>query len=177
MLIYFFGMRPKNGHIRDAFCLSFFISEDNLNIQRIMISSKDIYSPYWVRQLLPVYNVDNTYQKFLKANKWTEAYLPNAYENKFVKEIKSGRWSKFISKLLGFIICPPFIGRAFNATFRRVQSKIISRNLQSLINVDTRVIIDEQMLKFHSNDRREIFYKKWRDRMHALMDNTNEDDV
>jgi hypothetical protein len=177
LLVYIFGMRPKLDHHKDAFCLSFFISEDSLDIKRIMLNSRDIYSPYWIRQLLPVYNIDNTYQKFLTANQWTESYLPNAYANQFVKEIKPSWWSIVISRLIGLIISPPFLGRAFNAGYRRLQSKIISRNLQTLINVDTRVIVDEQMLKFHSNDRREIFYKKWRDRVHQLLDNLEANDV
>ncbi|MBT4350001.1 hypothetical protein HOD19_04500 [bacterium] len=171
LLVYIFGMRPTYEDSKDAFCLSFFISEDNLDIRRIMMHNNDIYSPYWIRQLLPVYNVDNTYNDFLAANQWTEQHLPNAYANQFVKEVKSNIWSRFIAKALGFILHPPLFGRFFNATYRRIQSKIISRNLQTLINVDTRVIVNDQMLKFHSNDRRELFYKKWRNRLHDLLDN------
>ena len=169
LMIFLFGLRPTDKNSHDTFCLSFFISEEDLDIKKIMLHHHDIYSPYWLKQLMPIYNKSNTYQKFLQANKWSDNYLPNAYPNQFVNEVMVTRWSRFMSRLVALIIYPPVIGRGFNIWYRRLQSLIIARNLKEIVNVDTRVIVNEQMLKFHHNDRRELFYKKWRERLYNLL--------
>ena len=168
-VVFLLGLRPTEKKSRDTFCLSFFISEADLNIKKIMLHPHDVYSPYWVKQLIPIYDPVGVYQEFLQVNQWTSHYLPNAYPNQFVEEVKDTKWSKFISYLLAFIICPPLIGRKFNIWYRRFQSVIIDRNLKELVNVDTRVIVNDQMLKFHDNDRRELFYKKWKERLRYLL--------
>ena len=175
LFIKFFGLRPEDGDNQDAFCLTFFISENALNLENIIMKGKDIYFPYWIQQLMPIYDPDSLYQKFLKANKWYLDYLPNGYYNQFFKEVRETKWSKIISKIFGFIFSPPFLNRWSDEIYRRLQARIIATNLQELINIDTRVIVNEQMLKFHDNDRREIFYKRWREITHELL-NTNKNE-
>lgn len=168
--VHILGLRPTSKNSRDAFCFSFFISEQVLDIQNIMLHQNDIYTPYWVAQLLPVFERDQTYQNFFQSNTWIQKYLPNVFPNKFTKEVTPHFLSELVSKILAFIFSPIFFGKWFELLYRRIQTNIISRNLKEMINVDTRVIVNEYMLKFHSNDRREIFYKKWRERVHTLID-------
>ncbi|MBP9802548.1 hypothetical protein KBC40_03085 [Patescibacteria group bacterium] len=169
-VVHLLGLRPTKQNSRDSFCFSFFISEEVLDIQNIMMHRDDIYSPYWVAQLLPIFDRDNTYQKFYEANAWVKKYLPNSYENQFVKEVQTHFVSRIFAKVLSVIFSPTLFGFSFEMLYRRFQAKIIARNLKEMINVDTRVIVNEHMLKFHSNDRRELFYKKWRERVHSLID-------
>ena len=164
-----FGLRPSTESNRDAFCMSFFIEEDSLNIKNIMLHSKDIYMPYWVQQMLPIYDPDGLHQKFLEANSWFRDYLPNGYANQFSKEVKENFWTRLFGNIFGFVVSPPIISRWLNNVYRRVQTNIIDNNLKSLVNIDTRVIINEKMLKFHANDRREIFYKKWREKVSKII--------
>lgn len=168
--VHVLGLRPTVKTSRDAFCFSFFISEEVLDIQSIMMHQNDIYSPYWVAQLLPVFDREETYQKFFQSNTWITKYLPNVFPNQFAKELKPYFLSELVAKILALIFSPIFFGKWFESLYRRAQARIISRNLQEMINVDTRVIVNEHMLKFHSNDRREAFYKKWRERVHTLID-------
>jgi len=51
--------------------------------------------PYWVAQLMPIYDPDQLYAKFIKANSWYLKYLPNAYPNEFSKTIKESKVCKF----------------------------------------------------------------------------------
>ena len=71
--------------------------------------------------------------------------------------------------IISFIFNPPIIKRWLYNFYRRLQIKIIDKNLKALINIDTRVIVNEQMLKFYSNDNRELFARKWKERVHRLI--------
>ncbi len=168
LIVKILGLRPTKEQHRDTFCLSFFISEDNLDIENILFSIHDIYTPYWIAQLLPVYDRDQTYDKFLEANLWVKRYLPNTYANSFCQTVKINWLTKIIRQLLNFVFSPPLLNHYLDNFYRKIQSRIIARNLRELINVDTKIIVNEQMLKFHVNDRRELFYKKWRERIHNL---------
>jgi len=176
LIVKILGIRPNKLNHRDTFCLSFFISEDSLNIENILFNPHDIYTPYWLAQLLPIYDEDDTYKNFLQANDWVKKYLPNTYPNQFCQKIKVGFFSNLIRKVLAFFFSPPFLNHYLDNIYRRIQSRIIARNLRELINVDTKIIVNEHMLKFHANDRRELFYKKWRERMYNLsLEQDNED--
>jgi len=170
LLVKFLGKRPNEEDHTDAFCLSFFIDEDHLNIEKINIHGKDIYTPYWVAQLMPIYDPDGLYGKFIKENKWYRKYLPNAYANQFSKQVVETKVCRVLEKVFTFVFSPPGLSHWFDPLYRRFQYAIIDHNLKSLVNVDTRVIVNERMLKFHDNDRREIFYKKWRERIYKILD-------
>lgn len=170
LLVKLLGKRPEYENNRDTFCLSFFIDEEHLNIENININSKDIYTPYWVAQLMPVYDPDGLYAKFIEENKWYLKHLPNAYPNQFSKAVKETKLCKFWEKIIGNIFSPPWINYWLDPLYRRFQYTIIDHNMKSLVNVDTRVIVNERMLKFHSNDRREIFYRAWQNRVHKILD-------
>ncbi len=170
LIVKFSGMGPKEDNKKDTFCLSFFVDEKFLDIETSMMNSKDIYYPYWVSNLIPVYNPDGLYENFLEANKWHKRYLPNTYPNQFSKEVKANNFSKFFGILASFIFNPPIIKRWLYNWYRSLQVRIIDKNLKALINIDTRVIVSERMLKFYSNDNRELFARKWRERTHRILD-------
>lgn len=169
LIVKLLGSRPEEGNDQDAFCLTFFIDEESLNIHNVMLNNNDIYYPYWLKQLIPIYDPYHLHVKFLEANKWYLDYLPNGYPNQFAKEIKLRSYIKVLSQLIGWLISPPWLNRWTDDFYRYFQIKIIDRNLQSLINIDTRVIVNEQMLKFHKNDRRELFQKQWKDLVYNLL--------
>lgn len=168
LIVKFLNLRPKEDSKKDTFCLSFFIDEKYLDIENSRMGADDIYYPYWVANLIPVYNPDNLYEKFLQANDWYKKCLPNAYANQFAKEVHPNIFSKLINYIISFIFHPPFLRRVVYNFYRTLQVRIIDKNLKSLINIDTRVIVNERMLKFYSNDNRETFAKQWRDRIHQL---------
>lgn len=162
-------MRPTEENKQDAFCLSFFIDENYLDIENSRMGSEDIYYPYWVSNLIPIYDPDGLYKKFLEANKWYKKYLPNAYPNQFSKEVHPTWLSKTFNHILYLIFYPPVLRRVTYNFYRKIQVKIIGRNLKALINIDTRVIVNERMLKFYSNDNRELFAKRWKDTVRELI--------
>ncbi len=171
LILKILNLRPQEEDRRDKFCLSFFIDESYLDMRSVMLGQHDIHFVYWFAQFLPVYDPDKLYSKLLAANPWYLEYLPNIYTNEFVNKVEDTFVSKLVSKLLYILSQPPYIARWLYRRSRLMQVKIIDRNLQAMVNIDTRVIINEHMLKFHSNDRRDQYFHEWKDLVRKLLNN------
>lgn len=147
-----FGLRPTEKNTKDKICLTFFISEDNLDLQNIALDKNDIYFHYWLANIIPIYNKDKTYEKFILANSWIKKFLPN-----FKLIIPSKKQKINFTPNLSFLFNFDFLERLA----KKIQLKILSPKLRAMANKDTRVIVNNKMLKFHSNDRRGYYQDKF----------------
>jgi len=155
-------VRPTDAQKRDTLDATFFLSDMDLSIEDIKLKTKnseDIYLTYWVDQIVPIYDVNDTYQKFQEANQWIKNTLPNAigYQTN-QRRIVNNRL--FVS----LIIC--FFDYLFNWNFlenlvKKYQLKIMPQVLKEMMNQDTRVVVNDKMLKFHRDDRRQEYQQKF----------------
>lgn len=155
----FFHLRPTKSETRDKICASFFLSEENLSIKNLSIGD-DIYLKYWITQIFPVYD-EGVYYKFLLANTWVKDSLPNyiVIQPSMRRRLKPS-YFKLIFKLILSILPENYC--------KNYQWKILPENLRKIVNKDTRVVMNDQMLKFHDNDKREIFNNKFREGLAKL---------
>ncbi|MFW0862051.1 MAG: hypothetical protein ACKKL6_00480 [Candidatus Komeilibacteria bacterium] len=154
--------RPNSKTSKDKICLSFLVSDDNLNLQSLAVDD-DIYLKYWITQLVPLYDPDNLQTKLIKANSWIDKDLPNHLEyktNRF-RLVTDTKTSKFFKKLLEIKFGLNFL----ESLLRRLQFAILSNDLKTIANKDTRVVMTDQILKFHSLDRREEYRDKFKERI------------
>ena len=70
-------LRDENKN-RDKICLSFFITEEELDIEPYKICVHDAYLRLWIQNLKPLYEEKGMYKKFIQANQW--AFTPTPYE-------------------------------------------------------------------------------------------------
>lgn len=135
------GVWRKWDDIAGNFCLSFFVSENALEFEKITISD-DIYLYFWIYFLRPILDYDDTYEKFLQKNNWVNIDEIVKYDNKkYIKfSWKSHKIFWFHSILNIFI---KFFGE-----------KKTKRNYEKM-GRPTGVIISDDMLKFHDKDQRE----------------------
>jgi hypothetical protein len=154
-------VRPKQTARRLAIDLNFFISADSLNVESLM-RDEDFVFPYWLSQIIPVYD-RGAYNNFVEQNGWLKEFLPNYYpygliERRRVKDSAISRSIRFIMKLV------------FNYDFwerwtEKFQRKIMPQDLRKMINKDSRVIINQNILKFHQSENwiqlREILGKRY----------------
>lgn len=152
-----FGLRPTKKSAKDKICLSFFVDEENLKLEKISIDEPDIYLIYWIAQLAPVYDEGGVYQKFLEANNWVKKYLPNFFGGELSDRRNAGS--------VGWTVPRFGFGEKF---FRRMQIDAMPAGLKELSNKDSRVVVTDLMLKFHANDRRAGYKKKWEEKMVKL---------
>lgn len=157
-----FKMRPSQEKSQDTICSTFFTDEENLNLQKLCINQDDIYLKYWIKQIVPIYD-EGVYDKFSKANNWIGGNLPNMIKimTPSRRRVKNLKFCKMVINILASF-CPENI-------FKNYQMKIMPQGLKDLSNIDTHVIINDHMLKFHDNDRRQIFLDKWLIRRKQLL--------
>lgn len=171
ILLSLFRLRRTKNKIKNRVCLSFYCSDKYLNLRSIQIDQRpDIYLVYWLSQLVSIYDVNNIQEKLKRANVWLVEYLANNSEdffsenlvvrnNVFSKIVKSffenawrGRYGDLVEKQLKEI--------------QKVKMKMNSYSKQT--EGDTKVVVNDQMLKFHENDRRQYYQDLWQKKISEL---------
>lgn len=165
LILKIFRVRPTIREKKDKICLNFFISEENLNLEKICLSKMnnlpDIYFIYWLSWLYPIYD-NGIWQKFIQANQWLKKYLPNHFfqepilKRKIILKPICRGFKNILEKIHSFSF------NGLSEKFHRwLQIKIMPKYLKELANRGTSVIINNQILKFHDKDKREKYREKF----------------
>lgn len=162
-IIKLFGLRPEKGNIKNKICLSFFIAENELNVERLCLENGDDYFLYWVANLVPVYDQGNFYEKFIRENQWFRNRLPNWKPAMVVSRRKTKKlFSNFYHDIVDV-----FLG-GLDRIFKKIQIKIFPHELREEMNKDTRVVVNDNILKFHSNDRRVSYQTQYEEKINEI---------
>jgi len=149
-----FGMRRHGKKIAGRFCLSFFVSENSLNLEKLKISDNDPYLAFWVATIALIRG-DGA--EFFAANNWIKKYFPNlrlmTTARKFrrknlCEKILNGKSGDFIEKIL-----------------RKWQLVRATRKKQN--SKKNAVVISDTILKFHETDQREKFLREWQKQINS----------
>ncbi len=70
--------KPTDKTFKDKVCLNMFVEDGHLTLPK---KEQDLYGAHEVCQTKPLFDKDNTYHRFLKANSWAKKFLPNAISN------------------------------------------------------------------------------------------------
>lgn len=144
--------RPREA-ARDPICCSFFADRTALDFSPYKIADADPYLEYWSATLIPLVDREEVFDEYHQANVWAFAGLPN---HRPVRRARAYR---------------PRIRRRFalhplsEAAARSVQEKRFPRRITAMRNLDTRVVVNDHVLKFHENDRRQEIAKALADRL------------
>lgn len=151
------GLRPKkSAESANAVCLSFFATENALNLRSLMISD-DIYLPFWIASIVPLAGAPGIFEKFKNENKWITEYLPNIFFREPVKEIKH-------------LLFPWQLPQIFERMAKKVQIRAFPQNIKKLsLESGSEVITSDSYLKFHTDDRRAAFRDAWRSKVAQLL--------
>lgn len=146
LTFFLLGVWRHGEDIAGNFCLSFFVTTEAMNLEKIAIED-DIYLYNWIYYLKPILVRNNTYKKFLKANSWVEISQEQEIQNERweiqTRNAYSFSFSYFLNNIIRF-----FLLRKTLRTYSR-------------IGQPEWVIISDDMLKFHDKDLR----KEIRDRI------------
>ena len=121
--------RPTKKNKKDKICLSFYVSENALNLKNLELVGGDPYFKYWRQGLLPLYVKGNIWKKFLQANQGEE----NKEGVKYIKK-------NFLENLA-----------------KKIQLRIMSPQLKKEINKSEGVVINDDVLKLYLTERRREF--------------------
>lgn len=150
------GVQPRGDEVRDAVCFSYFIADDALDLSSHQLPQDDPYFRYWFLSLLPFAD-DGMGSELWNANAEIRRRHPHAERWVIAPDLR---------------VSIPFL-RLPNVSFveriaRRFQEIRLPRVVQELKNRDSRVIVNDSVLKFHVEDARESFRELYRTRMQEL---------
>ncbi|MBI5654913.1 hypothetical protein HZC53_04660 [Candidatus Uhrbacteria bacterium] len=146
------GLLPTKDRRRDTICLSYFIADDALDLSPHMLTPDDPYFRYWFLSLMPLYD-DGIGQEIWEKNAGLRQRHPLAR-----------RWSvppDFSFKAEYRV--PRAAYRVFETVARPFQRRWFPSIIKQMMNLDTRVMVNDKVLKFHVDDRRAEFREKYRD--------------
>jgi hypothetical protein len=145
--------RPHTG-VQDPFCFSFFSTPNALQMETIKLE-RDYYLAFWCRSIVPLIDHRGDFRQFQQENRWVDQMLPHAY-SRSIHPYQQARYR------LAF----PFSFQLFNAPSRVIQHRRLPKALKEMANIDSRVVLSDEMLKFHQNDRRKLY----RDQFDSLLE-------
>ena len=140
--------RPDAKTVTDTICLNMFMAEDALGLPK---AEQDLFAAHEVLQMVPLWEREGAYQKFLRANAWTKKYLPNAYK-KVYQGIRIRYYGSVIRNTLTVLL-----------SFVEPFAKIFQ--LWYMNNRRTNEVIRSGMIRFHPRDARQWVREKYASRL------------
>lgn len=152
------GQWRHKKRIANKICLSWYITDENLNLNWVLKKPYDILLTFWITLVCPILD-RGVYNKFIKENQWVRDFLPNhikyepiLFERKFSKIFILDILRRFLEKIF-----EGKLGNLVERWFKKIQILKMKKNFQSHIQKDnTDVVISDKMLKFHEIDRRTL---------------------
>lgn len=144
--------------VANRICLSFFITDDAMNLESIAKKPYDIYLMYWISLLVPLWD-DGVFKDFSKQNAWIRDYLPNytPYSSEEMKRLEKNVGLYQGLRKAGEAVLHGGFGNLVEKLFRRLERGKMKDRLGKLDHRNTDVIVSDQMLKFHEVDKRDKF--------------------
>lgn len=157
-LVHVLGLRRHGTKIAGRFCLSFFVSEEKLDLSDLWLGEDDIYFLMWMRGLKPLFGSE-IFENLISANKRFRKFFPKAHSLNFEYVVVSA-WASYIRRSLEFLMQ--------NTLFDKLEIKLREWQLtRAMAKRDTLpnpggTILNEHVLKFHDNDKRAHFSERWK---------------
>jgi hypothetical protein len=150
----FLLMRKRPGaqaSANDPLCFSFYLSEDALDVEKLCLDD-DPYFHYWLYSAVPIFESGGVIQRVHETNEWARARLPHTKLPNPPERICAQSHGK------GFAL-----GAGVERFLRWVQRKRLPEHIRERAeDASTHVVVDDAMLKFHTNDRRAAYREDWK---------------
>lgn len=160
-------MRRHGFYIANRMCLSFYVAKDGLDVSRFSLEGNDPYLAQWIRHVIPIFSVHNTTEQYWQANRmWLQKYFAKAepYIPGLRRQVADSFFSKYVRGVGEYILWP--FATFFEQRSLHSQKQKLARSAKRRMRSQPHdVVVDEQTLKFHEEDRR-AFY---RDKMNARL--------
>jgi hypothetical protein len=166
------GIRCHGDHITNRVCLSFYVTDEHLELADIAQHPDDPYLRYFIATLLPVYQRagSDVYDRFIAANTWTLADLPNFFASRVSdRRTVSGtgvveRWQAWSRRIFR-----GSMGERIEGSCRKLEGwKLRRHDRQTPLTADAHVVITDSMFKRHEQDRRPRYRAAWHERLAQL---------
>ncbi|MEK7546008.1 MAG: hypothetical protein AAB554_02925 [Patescibacteria group bacterium] len=146
-------VRPTATESADRICLSFFVTEDALDLKGLAIDG-DVYLPHWLQELYPVYDEYGAARAIFARNGWLRDVLPGT------RVQSPSRRRAVVPRLVRL---KRALERSLDALFgdwlerwaeRRQKSWMPAALRAAADSPESDVVLSDRILKFHDHDRR-----------------------
>lgn len=147
-----FGHRPRQGRIRDGFCLSFFFTSD-ADLSQVK-QPQDPFLSWWLTRMSILIDHDGAYETWFRHNAWIHGERPNV-DRVLPVEFLNQRAVSVLRHVFR-IICAPFFlvsDHGIKTISRFFGSPLLWRASE---DVHTSVVMQDDLLKLHLTDRRSV---------------------
>ena len=147
-----FGLRPTPGNATDGICLSFYVAESALDLRALALPNDEAL-PRWIADFYPLYDEVDIAEKIFAQNAWIFAAVPNVLPPRSIPRRSLAPRLLPLKRLaeaaLGFL----------EPIARRFQLRILPPVLKS---GGPNVVLNADVIKLHSQDRREEQSRQYR---------------
>jgi len=167
-IVQLLGFRRHGEHVANRVCLSFYLTTSALDLAPLKSAPEDHHFAFWATQAVPLMD-DGAWKKFIEANRDWTSRLPNAWDANWVgRTLKPNRALRNIKHFYENVFG---MSRAelFEASARDRQMAKMEKNTTSkLAQGTTEVVVNEEVLKFHEDDRRSRYNALYLERCRRL---------
>lgn len=154
VLTYLLGIRRHGRKVSQRICLSFFMSDRELSLESMKFEAEDPYLAFWTTSIVPMFDRANTWSKFMAANRWVDARLPNGRSVR-PAPYHADAWLPGIIRSLAEWPLDSAIGDAAERASRSLQTlKMRWPSIDDAARGESGTVISDDILKFHERDRR-----------------------
>jgi len=162
-------MRRKGKRIQNKICLSFYVTEKAMNLESLLIKPEDSHFAFWFSQFVPLLNRENTFEKLVSQNQWIKQYLPNAFQKMKTGLISDNSCINFFYKIKERVLSGN-LGDWLENYFKKIQKNKMDKNTESVAGEpNTKVVISDDILKFHETDTRKKVQEEFERRISSFL--------
>lgn len=159
-----FASRPSEEKSRDGICLSFFAQEDK-NVLHLRLPGGDPYFTWWMTGLAPLYEADDAFHRWWTGNRWMASERPHTGVPAMAPRLRA---RPFRTVLAAFRLIPSWLWAGLEWSARRIERWHLPQAIKERANRSTDVVINDEVLKFHTTDRRAAYRLRWEDHVRRL---------
>lgn len=150
--------------VKDKICLNFLIDETALFLPE---EKQDLYSAHEIVQMIPVFQRNNAYGRFMQSNKWVEKFLPNALERRTTPNCIQNDAKKWFRVVLPARHCfaQAIAGGRFVLRFSALEWLAKKFQLWYMRRHQTKEIVSDHFLAFHLLDYKNKILKAYEKRI------------
>lgn len=150
--------RPDEQEDRKAICLSMYAAEDALNLEQYKVGPNDIHFSFWASQFYPLYD-RGSFAMYKDANRWLNGVFEHLQWTEPIerRRVQLSVFQKIIKAGLSLF--------AWEGLLKKIQLGILPPTLREMANKDNRVVMNDEVLKLHTNDRRKEQQREYEQRI------------
>lgn len=170
IILRLFNLRTYGDRNSDKICLSFFVDDYNLNLEKLKAVDNDIHFAYWITQMIPIYDPDNFWKKFVSANYWLKDFFPNLSNNFiFLNLVERGKVARVWKKTWEIMWFGAY-GNLLEKQARDWQMLKMKLSIKEKAKLgDNGVVLNDGVIKLHENDTRRDCAKQWEEKSQLVL--------